>query len=99
MEGVVGVLLLKRVIDVIKTDQKVLDRALSHTMSWTLDGDEPTEEDQIARIIILYDQSYKLWENATKVPISPSYNSIHLIILLHTVRTEYLKLMHRGGRS
>ena len=58
MEGVVGVLMLKRVIDVTKTDQKVLDRALSHTMSWTLDGDEPTEEDLIARIIILYDQSY-----------------------------------------
>ena len=54
MEGVVGVLLLKRVIDVVKSDQKVLDRALSHTMSWTLDGDEPTEEDLIARII-LYD--------------------------------------------
>ena len=35
MEGVVGVLLLKRVTDVIKTDQTVLDCALSHTMSWT----------------------------------------------------------------
>ena len=46
MEGVVGVLLLKRVIDVIKTDQKVLDRALSQTMGWTFEGDEPTEEEE-----------------------------------------------------
>ena len=42
MEGVVGVLLLKCVIDVVKTDQKVLDRALSQTMGWTFEGDEPT---------------------------------------------------------
>ena len=46
MEGVVGVLLLKRVIDVVKSDQKVLDRALSHTMSWTFEGDEQTEEEE-----------------------------------------------------
>ena len=44
MEGVVGVVLLKRVIDVVKTDQKVLYRALSQTMGWTFEGDEQTDK-------------------------------------------------------
>ena len=46
MEGVVGVLLLKRVIDVVKTDQKVLDCALLQMMGWTFEGDEQTEEEE-----------------------------------------------------
>ena len=48
MKGVVGVLLLKRVVDVTKTDRKLLDSALSDTMSWASDShpEEGQEFDQ-----------------------------------------------------
>ena len=48
MKGVVGVLLLKRVVDATKTDRKLLDSALSDTMSWA--SDSHPEEGQEFRV-------------------------------------------------
>lgn len=57
LEGVVGVLLLKRVVDVTKTDNKVLKSALLDTLNRTADDLQDHSESELGSETILEEES------------------------------------------